>query len=332
MSIIGQLLRAGIQSDGANIIIPRGNITARNMLPPKGAVYYVDGAVSSSGNGTSWARAHKTIAESETAVGTGGNGEIVLLAPGSYSQAAGLTWDANVSHLIGVYDEAMMNHRTRIGHSANFDALLTVSGYGNSFRNIYTMHGRGSATNLHALEITGPRNSFINCHIGGPMHTTEAGTAGYSVVELTNTQENYFKNCVFGIDTIERSAANTILRIGSASSRNIFENCIFLSMSGATTPYFIEILSTATYGWTFFRGCQFINFSSNWAQSLAVACLVGCAVQQHKLIFDQGCSFLGCTDIVAADRESSVWFNTVPSATVFANALGAGLPFNPDLS
>lgn len=86
MSIIGQLIRAGIQSDGSNVTIPRGKLIAQNLLPPKGNVWYVDSTVTASGSGVSWARAFKTITEGEAAAAAGD----IILASGSFSEAVTL--------------------------------------------------------------------------------------------------------------------------------------------------------------------------------------------------------------------------------------------------
>lgn len=275
-------------------------------------------------------RLHTTIKDAYSAVGrSNGNNNVIVLSPDSHTQSIALTFDKNMTHLVGDYPAALMNQRSRIGHDANFDALLTLSGYGNLLQSLYLMHGRGSATNLHALEITGASNTVKNCHIGGPMHATEAGTAGYSALELTGALECYFKDSVFGIDTIARSAANSILRLGAGASRNIFEDCLFLSMASAGTPYFIEVLASVTFGWTLFKNCQFINFSSNWASPLTVGILNSSPSYSHRLAFDSKCSFYGVTDVIDLAGETSVMFGTVPYT---ASALFNGLVVNPDVS
>lgn len=278
------------------------------------------------------ANIYTTIAEAHTAASVNdGINNVVHLSPDSHTQSSALTWSANMTHLVGMYPEAQMNQRSRIGHDANFDALLTVSGYGNLFKNLYFMHGRGSTTNQHAVEITGDRNSFINCHIGGPMHATEAGSATYGLLELTGAQECYFKNCVIGIETIARSAANSILRIGTGSSRNIFENCTFLSMSSADTPYFVEIASGVTYGWTLFKNCVFLNNSSSWATDLALGINFAPATTAHRVLMDSGCMFFNTTDVVAGAKEAGVKIGSVPAAnTSVTGAVGIGLPLQPD--
>jgi len=271
-------------------------------------------------------RLHTSIVDAYDAAGRqNGNNNVIVLTPDSHSQAAALTFNKNMTHLVGAYPAAMMNLRSRIGHSDDFDALLTLSGYGNLLQNLYFMHGRGSATNLHCMEITGDRNTLKNVHLGGPMNQTEADTAGYSVLELTGAKETYLKDCVLGIETMERGAANTILRLGADSSRNIFENCLFLSMADANTPYFIEILVGLTYGWTLFKNCLFINHSTSWGSDLTVA--VKQSSTNHRLIFDSKCAMFGVTDVVAEADEAEMWIAAVPYA---AAAVGNLLKVTPD--
>ena len=249
-------------------------------------------------------RLHSSISDAYLAAGVqNGNNNVVMLTPDSHSQAAGLTFDKNMTHLVGMYPGMPLNLRSRIGHSADFDALLTISGYGNLLKSIYLMHGRGSATNLHGIEITGERNMLENVHIGGPMHLTESGTAGYSTLELTAAVECYFKNCTFGTDTIARADSNTILRIGAESVRNVFENCIFLMSSSVGDSYFIEVLSTVTFSWTLFKNCQFLT---PYGTAAAVGILNSSNAYAHQLLFDSRCSMFGATDAIAAAGEATV--------------------------
>ncbi|HHT9147316.1 MAG TPA: hypothetical protein ACFYD4_16810, partial [Candidatus Wunengus sp. YC61] len=222
-----------------------------------------------------------------------------------YGGGAGITLSAdpviakNMCRFVGTHAGPQLNMRSRIGHDANFATLMTISGYGNLFENIYWMHGRGSATNLTGLSITGHRNAFINCHIGGPMNATESAEATYQLVKITG-QENYFGHCVLGIDTIARSAANSILGTGSGSARNIFEDCIFLSMSSATSPFMISV-AAGSDRYSIFKNCQFINFSANWASPLAYL-VTKATTTDSFLIFDGRCGTFGITDIIAAAR------------------------------
>ena len=93
---------------------------------------------------------HYTISDALINMVTGRN-DFAILSLESHTQSAALDWSKNLTHLVGSYPEAMSAQRSRIGHDANFSPLLTVSGYGNLFANLYFMYGRGSATNLICL-------------------------------------------------------------------------------------------------------------------------------------------------------------------------------------
>jgi hypothetical protein len=83
MSWVGDLLRAGIESDGRNVAIPSGTISARNLVTNHGSVWYVNSAVTRSGNGKNWGRAFKTITE---AVGVASAGDTIV-CKGSFNEA-----------------------------------------------------------------------------------------------------------------------------------------------------------------------------------------------------------------------------------------------------
>jgi len=291
------------------------------------------------------AKMHGTIAEAYAATETGRN-DVVLLSPDSHSQSAEISWARNMTHLIGMYPTAMMNQRSRIGQSAAMASILNVTGYGNLFKNLYFMWGNGEATSYAGVKVTGNRNTFENCHLGGPfnategaiVHTTHAGGA----LHLNGCEECYFKNCVIGGDTIERGANNAILYIGGSASdyamRNIFEDCLFLSSADSGQDALNIYIGAATHGWVLFKNCTFINISaSGFANALPVAITVNAntTTTQFRAIFDAKCCFHGYTDIVAKADEANVEFQFVPipqETTTYTNAEFIGLSGNPDLS
>jgi len=260
---------------------------------------------------------------------TSGRNDVILLSPESHSQAAKITWSKNMTHLIGMYGPAMMNQRSRIGHSANFATMLDVTGYGNTFANLYFMYGRGSATNTNLLTVTGDRNTFYRCHFGGPMHATEAGTAGFTIAEILGT-ENYFKNCVFGISSMELTAAINTVKFGGSGydPRTIFEDCIFLANagSGAAGSFFFKTQAGVGESFAIFRNCQMINIGGT-ALTYGID---GTGSSAQKLIFSGDSYFIGCTDVVAAAYEGNVFFPANNYAS--SDKLYNGLAINPDVS
>jgi hypothetical protein len=277
-------------------------------------------------------RFHGTIAAAHSAMTTGRN-DVALLSPDSHSQAAGITWSKNMCHLVGSFGPAMQNHRSRIGHSADFASLLTVSGYGNTLANLYFMHGRGSATNVNALKVTGNRNSFIRCHFGGPLHATEGDAAAYALVQL-DAAETYFEKCFFGIDTTAFSGAGCLVKFGNEAEppRSIFKDCIFMMIADATAPFFLNVEAGAGAGAAVFQNCLFLNIGSS---SLAYA-INGAGLGNFKMFFDLACSFAGVSEIVEVAYEASVFCGGVNMAVNQVNTASSKLfnmmATNPDVS
>lgn len=255
---------------------------------------------------------------------TSGRNDCAILSPDAHSLGVGLDWNKNMCHLVGAFGPGRYAQRSRIGHSADFATLLTVSGYGNTFANIYLQHGRGNAANLNALTVSGNRNTFVNCHFGGPFHATEAGTASYTLVSLSG-EEATFKDCIFGADSIA-STTPVLMSLSGSAPRAIFENCLFL-INGNTNTRFLKVVAGAGMGLGLFRNCQFVNLGTT--QAFAID---GAGLNNYKLLFDQNCSFMGATDIVAEAYEPYVKFGTVTFPTGAMDDINTGLVMSPDMT
>ncbi len=257
---------------------------------------------------------HSTLATAESALTTLRN-DVILVSPESHSLASSLTWDLNEAHLIGLAPETRVNHRARIGMSTTFTPMITVSGYGNSFRNLYTMHGT-AAGDYVGWAITGNRNSFHNIHFGGPMIAAQGGHASYEGVTLTAT-ECFFKDCTFGVATIGRDELTPNLTItvpATGYAHNIFQNCTFLLFADDTDPYFVKLANTSGVLLTEFLGCRFICVSSNMAVAAAVAFTVTSGSTCCTII-DPNCEFINCTKAAASASMKYLWEPTVFAAT-----------------
>lgn len=238
------------------------------------------------------------------AAATSGRNDVIHLSPDSHSIGAALTWNKNMTHLVGMYPESRMNQRSRIGQSAALANMMTVSGYGNLFANLYFMYGTSSATNLNLLSVTGDRNSFHNCHFGGPMHVTPADQATFNLINLA-CGEVFFKNCVFGIETVLWTNGDMMRYYGASdrSLRAIFENCIFLMRADNNQVNFITTVAGMGNGFAIYKNCQFIN----WGTGLTLA-IDGAGVgTAFKQFFDINCSIVGATDVIAAANEATVY-------------------------
>lgn len=308
MSVLGRLQsQAGIESDGDFV-----NIPGLNTNLGLGKTFYLDATNgAATGSGRTPLAALSTLPLAYAKLTTGMNDKIGLVAGATQiNLAAALDWAMNCSHLYGIGSFGRANQRSRVGHSANFSPMLTVSGYGNSFQDIFFAHGRGNAGNLIAVDVTGPRNSFLSCHFGGPFHATEAGTAGYRLVKLENS-ETYFRDCIFGQDSIARTAANSMVEFGGQADppRSIFENCLFLSIvsaAGGAGSTFLKVAAGAGAGLALFRNCTFINIGGT-AMTLGID---GTGLGNFRMHFSNS-TFAGCTDIAAAAYEGYITFDAV---------------------
>lgn len=234
---------------------------------------------------------------------TSGQNDVIHVSPDSHSIGAAITLDKNMTHLIGMFPESRMNQRSRIGQTTALANMITVSGYGNMLANLYFMYGTNSATNLNLLTVSGDRNSFHNCHFGGPMHTTPADQAGFDLIKL-DCGEVFFKNCTFGIETVAWTNGDMFRLYGAAdrSLRAVFENCIFLMRSDNAQVNFFEGVAGMGNGFAIFRNCMMLNLGTTL--TLAVDA-TGFGTAFH-MIQDLATTWYGATDIIAAASEAQL--------------------------
>jgi len=240
-----------------------------------------------------------------------GSNTTFLLSPDSHNLGATLTWAANMTHLVGMFPNSRMSHRSRIGMSTAFSPMITVSGYGNLFQNIYTMHGTAAA-DVIGWTISGARNSFVNCHFGGPMHADIGDANTYNGVNVTGS-ENYFKGCVLGTDTVGRDEATPNVTLG-AGTLTIFEDCLFLLNATDTDPYFVKFANASGYTWALFKNCMFMAFSSNYAVTPAVA-LTFSGAASCAAVFDGNCHFQNVTALVDTAKDQHVYLPRTHATT-----------------
>ena len=252
---------------------------------------------------------HTSIATAEAALTTNRN-DVLLLTPENHSLAAALVWDLNMSHFIGMYGAARQNMRSRIGMSAAFSPMLTVSGYGNTFQNLYFMHGTGSATNLNCVTDSGGRNSYLNCHFLC-QDATAMNEAAYDLFYLDNN-ESYFKDCLIGGDGAAMSEG-TLFKFGNNPDppRSVFENCIFMMQADAANPTFIDTDPGIGIGWAIFKNCVFLNGGSALTYGIN-----GIGMGNFNF-YMQDCYFVGVTDVCTDVNDAAIY---IPLTNVVAGA------------
>ena len=314
-------------------------ITAQDIagmvgLPVVGNIWYVDavnGNDSSSGNDPK--SAFKTVTAAKAAL-TNNNNDVVVLCPSGpgtgepYAtvETAAITWNLNLTHIIGNVSPVVTSQRARIATATNaLSPFFTISGQGCIFKNI-NWYNPGT-TNYINVRVSGKRNYFENCHFAGIADDTCGNNATGSSLELYGAQENYFVNCTIGLDTVTRTAANANLRIVLGSdtvARNVFDGCIFTMVADADAPRFIiQADSVGMDRWNIFRGCQFINCigstSTNQTDAFSVHATPG------GLIVLQDCLKIGTTGW--ANNLTSLYLLSVSSNGTYAD--GIGFAVNP---
>jgi hypothetical protein len=273
---------------------------------------YLNAALGSDFNdGVAFDRPVKTLAVADDKITTLYKDCIVLEESASaISLGAAYDWTYSMCGLIGTAQNRL-NQRSRIGMSTTFTPMLTVSGYGNQFANLYTMHGTEAGDYVGWL-ISGARNSFDNVHFGGPMVAAQGGHASYNGVSITGS-ENHFSNCVFGTNTIPRDELTPNVTLG-AGTITMFDDCTFLCALTDTDPYFIAVTNTTGYTQAYFNRCKFIAFSASQANKAAVAFTFS-AGYSADMVLDAGCTFAGVTKLAASASMKYIWMPTVFAAT-----------------
>lgn len=305
----------------------RSAIQAGLVVPAPGQDFYVAAAAGNCEDhwpqtmGYPSSRTHSTITDA-LAVTTGGVNERIYLSPENHTQSASITWNKNMTHLVGAFPPAMMNQRSRIGHSTNdFATLLNVTGYGNLFQNLYFMYGNGdNATNVNGITVAGERNSFIHCHfLCG--HATETSIANFDLVRV-NCNEGYFYKCTFGNDTISWGNGDLVRLYGAAdrSCRVVFEDCLFImNQDAGADGNFLETVAGMGSGVAFFLNCQFVNIGTTMDLGID-----GSGLGNGKLFFDNRCVFSGVTAVTSSGPDASVLCgNNYAGAAATANLIGS---------
>jgi hypothetical protein len=234
---------------------------------PDSKVFFVSPATGSDTNdGQTPATAFAGIEAGEAALTANRHDTLVYLAGSSGNNlAAALTWDKNYTHLIGMCAPTGVANRARIFQTSTLTGaspLVTVSATGCIFKNFYCFQGVDDATSLINWSITGGRNYFENVHFAGGGHATMA-INGCASLHLNAAEENLFRHCTFGVDTITAATGVTAVLMDGEAHRNIFEDCNFTLYAGNANVFFVEVVdSTGFDRYNIFKRCLFSNTSS----------------------------------------------------------------------
>ena len=269
----------GITSFGVPVL---GNIGG---IPFSGNYYFVDPVNGADGNEGSADYPLATLYAAINRAVSGNNDVIVLMSNGAASGTARLSlalaqtinssatsgtlnWNKNATHLIGMTAPTRIGQRARIAPptgvytASTFGAntFINVTGAGCFFANIDIFVGfsTGSASMIGVIE-AGGRNAYQNVNIQGLGDAASAGGSAARTLKITS-QENTFTDCVLGLDTVARSAANATVEFASGTARNSFIGCTFPFQTSAATPLGIIASGASSIDrFQLFQQCTFIN-------------------------------------------------------------------------
>lgn len=295
---------------GALAGVPRGRYSN---------VYIVDPA---NGN-DSWPgdRFEKPLASLEAAYAlcTANQHDVVAYVAGSSGNnlAAAMTWAKDFTHLVGLCAPTRVAQRSRIFQTSTLTGaspLFTVSATGCVMKDFYIFQGVDDATSLINFSVTGGRNFFENIHFAGGGHATQAINGGASLL-LNGAEENTFKNCRIGVDTIAAATGMAGILFDGEAHRNIFEDCDITLYAGNAGAIFAEVVdATGIDRYNIFRRCIFSNTAATaMTQAFAIP-----AMGAPRRIYLMDCALHGATDWDANDR--GVLFQNNGTITVGGNA------------
>lgn len=243
-----------------------------------------------------------------------GNGSTTGTQRMSVANAAGvtpsattgtITWAKNACHLIGMSAPSNNNRARFAAPTGTYTAatfgnnglFFDVTASGCHFRNFSLFGGfsTGSTSGLTWRD-TGGRNYYENVEIQGLADAASAGSATARTLYIGTTGENVFVNCVFGLDTVTRTAANATIEFAGGVPRNVFRNCLFPFMTSAATPLGIVITGAAAIDrYQLFDGCQFINAVKSTSTTMTVLTSMSNASPGGLLLMNR-CTMVGITD------------------------------------
>ena len=286
--------------------IPRG---------PKSKVYCVDPTNGSDSNaGTSFKAPLASIAAAY-ALCVAGQHDVVLLLAGATGNtlSAALTWSKDYTHLVGLCAPVRTAQRARIFQLSTLTAaspLITISASGCIFKDLYIFQGVADATSLINVSVTGGRNYFENVHFAGGGHATQAVDGGASLY-LNGAEENYFKDCTIGVDTIDAGTGMSGILFAGEAHRNHFQNCVVRMRAGNAGANWVEIAdATGIDRDTLFDRCIFLN---NSATSLTSGFVIPAGMGAPRKLFLKDCMLYGATKLDANDR--GVLFGNMSAVT-----------------
>ena len=250
--------------------------------------------------------AFKTLAVGYAAL-TDGENDILYYIPGtsSVTLSAAFTWAKSYTHFIGLCAPTMVAQRCRIFQLSTLTAaspLITISGSGCVWKNLYIFQGVADATSLIDVSVTGARNYFENVHFAGGGNATQAIDGGASL-KLDGAEENTFVGCTMGVDTVAAATGMVAVLFDGELRRNVFKGCLITLYAGDTAAAFVEVVDgTGVDRYTIFDNCLFVNSNADNFAIASAFVIPAWAGNNSARILLKDCMSSGVTKNDANDR------------------------------
>lgn len=187
-------------------------------------------------------------------------------------ESATLAWSKDQCHIVGLSYNRVAQRVSIRSDGTEFTPLVNVTGDGCVFANLHAFHGYDDDSAQICWNDGGERNAYYNVHFGGMGHQTAADNAGGRSLRINGSGlgEHYFRDCVIGIDTVTRGAANASLELASSVTRNIFERCLFPAHTDAASPLFVSIGASGIDRFVLFKECVFNVMGTALTQAMSI--------------------------------------------------------------
>jgi hypothetical protein len=306
----GDLLKAGIASDGVNIDIA-GNLSVMG-IPVVGTVfgnaYFVDyrnGA--DTNNGLTRDKAFKTLSAAIDAATTNNNDVIFIDGDSTVVETAMVSLTKNRVHIVGCngplgHYGAGAKVSCTLSTGATNIATFQNTGVRNNITGVKFMNSNTVAQGLYSVAEGGEFTRYFNCEFYKDSDLDETAAAEL----LHNGDSAMFYNCTFGssanIIADNKIRPNVLLSAtlsGKKCRDSYFENCLFLSKAGGTEHVAVYgANATDVERMLMFNGCTFLN---NPLSAATPAHAVGFGnAQTEGAVFLKNCSSVDHTVMAQA--------------------------------
>src|SRR5262245_48538900 len=234
---------------------------------------------------------------------TSGANDVIFMT-GTVHPTATIAWSKNNTHLVGLCAPLKRGKRARLSvtGSTAYGPLVSVTGNGCIFQNIGTFYGFAvtGSTSPICWQDTGGRNSYnLVEFLGFGDGTASTGTSNQTGARAfkmnTSTGESTFRDCVFGVDTIQRGATNYTVEIAGGAPRISFEGCDFeadLAAGGAGGSHLL-IGASGIDRYLEMRDCIFNSATKSSGTAMTQCMNINSAAGGYVIL--DGCTGFGFT-------------------------------------